>query len=77
MPLKPRFRCALEHINHRAGKADRAELRRIWQPDAGDTYVDGLISQGFVESDREQRLTITVAGLRAIADPEWMPDYGP
>jgi hypothetical protein len=70
----PLFRLALEHVSRRYGQCDRAELRRIHQHQhAGDQITDGLVARGLCSIDREERLCITDAGERAIADPEWMP----
>jgi hypothetical protein len=69
------LRYALQHLANRRGQADRAELRRIYQPSDGDTIVDGLVAKGFVEEreglDGRDYLAVTDAGARALADAEW------
>jgi DNA-binding MarR family transcriptional regulator len=69
------LRYALQHLANRRGQADRAELRRIYQPSDGDTVVDGLVAKGFVEErehlDERLYLVVTEAGHRALADREW------
>lgn len=68
------FRLALQHLVYRKGQADRAEMRRIHQHQhAGDQITDGLVARGLATIDRAQRLTVTDAGQRALADGEWMP----
>ena len=70
----PLFRLALQHVVHRRGQCDRAEMRRIHQHQhAGDQLTDGLVARGLCSIDRDDRLAITVAGERALADAEWMP----
>jgi len=65
------LRFALQHLVNRRGQADREELRRIYQPMDGDTIVDGLVAKGFAAINSEQRLSVTDAGARALADKEW------
>lgn len=70
----PLFRLALQHLVHRHGACDRAEMRRIHQHQhAGDQITDGLVARGLATINRQEQLTVTDAGQRALADPEWMP----